>query len=166
MRESIGLQERYEYVLHDRDSSFAKHLDESIGRFGIKVLKSPPRSPMANVFVERLWRSVKYEEVYLRAYESVADAKSGIGKYFFCFITAAGLIQRLTALPRIPCTSTRSRSRRLHNLRSSTYPDREICLNLWDHLSIRVETIWSPSEGMPEPWVGGTLASQDHRVAT
>jgi putative transposase len=40
LRESIGLQERYEYVLHDRDSIFAKHLDESIGRLGIKVLKS------------------------------------------------------------------------------------------------------------------------------
>lgn len=35
-----------------------------------------------NVFVERLWRSVKYEEVYLHAYQSVAEARSGIGKYF------------------------------------------------------------------------------------
>jgi len=35
-----------------------------------------------NVFVERLWRSVKYEEVYLHAYDSVAAAKSGIGNYF------------------------------------------------------------------------------------
>jgi len=35
-----------------------------------------------NVFVERLWRSVKYEEVYLRAYDSVEDAKRGLGVYF------------------------------------------------------------------------------------
>ena len=35
-----------------------------------------------NVFVERLWKSVKYEEVYLHAYDSVAAAKDGIGKYF------------------------------------------------------------------------------------
>jgi putative transposase len=34
-----------------------------------------------NVFVERLWRSVKYEEVYLHAYDSVADARSSIGRY-------------------------------------------------------------------------------------
>jgi putative transposase len=34
------------------------------------------------VFVERQWRSVKYEEVYLHAYESVSAAKAGIGKYF------------------------------------------------------------------------------------
>jgi transposase InsO family protein len=34
-----------------------------------------------NVFVERLWRSVKYEEVYLRAYESVSEARTSIGRY-------------------------------------------------------------------------------------
>jgi putative transposase len=34
-----------------------------------------------NVFVERLWRSVKYEEVYLRAYDSVAQAKASLGRY-------------------------------------------------------------------------------------
>lgn len=34
-----------------------------------------------NVFVERLWRSVKYEEVYLRAYDSVGEARSSIGRY-------------------------------------------------------------------------------------
>lgn len=34
-----------------------------------------------NVFVERLWRSIKYEEVYLRAYDTVADARASIGKY-------------------------------------------------------------------------------------
>ena len=34
-----------------------------------------------NVFVERLWRTVKYEEVYLRAYDSVAEARSSIGSY-------------------------------------------------------------------------------------
>ena len=34
-----------------------------------------------NVFVERLWKSIKYEEVYLRAYETVSAARSGIGSY-------------------------------------------------------------------------------------
>ena len=34
-----------------------------------------------NVFVERLWRSVKYEEVYLHAYDTVSDARAGIGRY-------------------------------------------------------------------------------------
>uniref|UniRef100_A0A9E8A2W5 IS3 family transposase n=1 Tax=Bosea sp. NBC_00436 TaxID=2969620 RepID=A0A9E8A2W5_9HYPH len=34
-----------------------------------------------NVFVERLWKSVKYEEVYLRAYASVSEARASIGRY-------------------------------------------------------------------------------------
>jgi putative transposase len=34
-----------------------------------------------NVFVERLWRTVKYEEVYLRAYDTVAEARASIGRY-------------------------------------------------------------------------------------
>ena len=34
-----------------------------------------------NVFVERLWRTVKYEEVYLHAYGTVADAKAGIAAH-------------------------------------------------------------------------------------
>jgi putative transposase len=35
-----------------------------------------------NVFVERAWRSLKYEEVYLKAYETVAEARQGIANYF------------------------------------------------------------------------------------
>jgi putative transposase len=35
-----------------------------------------------NIFIERLWRSLKYEEVYLRDYRLVAEARAGIGRYF------------------------------------------------------------------------------------
>lgn len=35
-----------------------------------------------NVFVERLWRSVKYEDVYLRAYETPAALRAGLARYF------------------------------------------------------------------------------------
>ena len=34
-----------------------------------------------NIFVERLWRSIKYEEVYLKAYQTVAEARTGINAY-------------------------------------------------------------------------------------
>jgi putative transposase len=34
-----------------------------------------------NVFVKRLWRSIKYEEIHLRAYTNVPDACAGIGRY-------------------------------------------------------------------------------------
>jgi putative transposase len=40
-----------------------------------------------NVFVERLWRSVKYEEVYLHAYKSVSEARAGIGRYLAFYNT-------------------------------------------------------------------------------
>ena len=41
-----------------------------------------------NIFVERLWRSIKYEEVYLHAYASVSEAKAGIGRYLTQYNTA------------------------------------------------------------------------------
>jgi len=35
-----------------------------------------------NVFVERLWRSVKYEDIYIWCYETVAELRRGLGRYF------------------------------------------------------------------------------------
>lgn len=40
-----------------------------------------------NVFVERLWRSIKYEEVYLHAYKTVSEARTGIGRYLTFYNT-------------------------------------------------------------------------------
>jgi putative transposase len=40
-----------------------------------------------NVFVERLWRSVKHEEVYLRAYDSVGEARASLSRYFTFYNT-------------------------------------------------------------------------------
>ena len=48
-----------------------------------------------NVFVERLWRSVKHEEVYLRAYDNVGDARASLPCYFTSTIQS-GRIQVLT----------------------------------------------------------------------
>jgi putative transposase len=61
LREAVGFEERYRYLLHDRDSIFAKHLDESVARLGIRVLKSPPRSPKANAICERVIGTVRRE---------------------------------------------------------------------------------------------------------
>jgi putative transposase len=41
-----------------------------------------------NIFVERLWRSIKYEEVYLHAYASVSEAKAGLARYLAQYNTA------------------------------------------------------------------------------
>jgi putative transposase len=64
LREAIGLEERYEYLLHDRDSIFAAHLDESIERLGVKVLRSPPRSPKANAVCERVIGTIRRASVW------------------------------------------------------------------------------------------------------
>jgi len=48
---------------------------------GVHISMDSVGAYMANIFIERLWRSVKYEEVYLKAYESVAEARTGIGAY-------------------------------------------------------------------------------------
>jgi putative transposase len=61
LRETVGLEGRYEYLLHDRDNIFAKHLDESIERLGVMVLKSPPRSPTANAICERVIGTIRRE---------------------------------------------------------------------------------------------------------
>ena len=60
-REALGYEDRYRYLIHDRDSIFAKSLDESIERLGLKVLKSPPRSPKANAICERAIGTIRRE---------------------------------------------------------------------------------------------------------
>jgi putative transposase len=54
---------------------------ELLGR-GIKVSMDGKGRYLDNIFVERLWRSLKYEEVYLYAYDTVAEARERIGGYF------------------------------------------------------------------------------------
>src|SRR5258705_954728 len=49
---------------------------------GIRISWDGRGRALDNVFVERLWRSVKYEEVYLHDYDTVADARSSLRQYF------------------------------------------------------------------------------------
>ena len=48
---------------------------------GIAISMDGKGSWRDNVFVERLWRSVKWEEVYLRAYDTVSEARTSVGRY-------------------------------------------------------------------------------------
>jgi putative transposase len=49
---------------------------------GVAVSMDGRQQWLGNVFVERLWRSVKYEDVYVRGYEAVPDLEEGLGRYF------------------------------------------------------------------------------------
>jgi putative transposase len=57
---------------------FTGRLEEA----GIRVSMDGRRRMYDNIFVERLWRSVKYEEVYLKDYETLDHAREHLGRYF------------------------------------------------------------------------------------
>jgi putative transposase len=55
---------------------------EVLNKNSIKISMDGKGRWMDNVFIERLWRSVKYEEVYLKEYQTVAVLRQGLGDYF------------------------------------------------------------------------------------
>jgi putative transposase len=48
---------------------------------GVRISMDGKGRFLDNIFIERLWRSLKYEEVFIKAYTSVAEARSGIGTW-------------------------------------------------------------------------------------
>jgi len=61
LREIVGFDHARRYLIHDRDSIFARSLDESIRNLGSTVLKSPPHSPKANAICERVIGTIRSE---------------------------------------------------------------------------------------------------------
>jgi putative transposase len=53
-----------------------------LGRHDIKISMDGKGRWVDNVFIERLWWSVKYQDVYLKAYSSIAEAREGLREYF------------------------------------------------------------------------------------
>ena len=49
---------------------------------GIRISMDGKGAWRDNVFIERLWRSVKYEDIYLHAYRTLAEVREGLGSYF------------------------------------------------------------------------------------
>ncbi len=66
----------------DQGSQFTSEaFTQTLQERGIRVSMDGKGRYLDNIFVERLWRSIKYEEVYLKAYQSVAEARAGINAY-------------------------------------------------------------------------------------
>ena len=61
LREVVGDEGAHQYLIHDRDKIFAKHLDDSIRALGIEVLRSPAASPKANSICERVIGTIRRE---------------------------------------------------------------------------------------------------------
>ncbi|MBB5429819.1 putative transposase [Paraburkholderia sp. JPY158] len=82
LEEAFAKYGQPEIVNTDQGSQFTAtaFTDAVLGR-GIKLSMDGKGAWRDNVFVERVWRSVKYEEVYLKAYESVNHARRSIGDY-------------------------------------------------------------------------------------
>ena len=59
-------------------SGFTGALEEA----GVAISMDGRGRCLDNIFVERLWRSVKYEDVFIRGYESVVELRAGLGRYF------------------------------------------------------------------------------------
>jgi putative transposase len=67
----------------DQGSQFtSEDFTSVLKKRGIKISMDGKGRWLDNVFVERLWRSVKYEEVYLKAYDTVRTARRSLGNYF------------------------------------------------------------------------------------
>jgi putative transposase len=67
----------------DQGSQFTSEVfTNALRTAGVEISMDGKRRWMNNVFIERLWRSVKYEEIYLKAYETVAQVRVGLGTYF------------------------------------------------------------------------------------
>jgi len=82
LEEALARHGRPEIFNTDQGSQFtSRDFTGVLLKAGIAVSMDGKGSWRDNVFVERLWRSIKYEEVYLRAYDTVSDARASIGRY-------------------------------------------------------------------------------------
>jgi putative transposase len=83
LEEALSRYGKPEIFNTDQGSQFTSIAFTSVlQRSGIAISMDGRGAWRDNVIVERLWRSVKYEEVYLRAYGAVSEARTSIGRYF------------------------------------------------------------------------------------
>jgi putative transposase len=82
LEEALASNEKPEIFNTDQGSQFTSEAFTGLlKKHGIRISMDGKGRWRDNVFVERVWKSIKYEEVYLHAYETVAEARNSIGKY-------------------------------------------------------------------------------------
>jgi putative transposase len=83
VEEAIARYGRPDIMNTDQGSQFTSHAFTALLKAqGVRISMDGRGAWRDNIVVERLWRSVKYEEVYLHAYDSVSAARAGIKRYF------------------------------------------------------------------------------------
>src|SRR5207245_8061706 len=81
--EALGLGRRPEIFNTDQGVQFtAQAFTSRLAEAGIAISMDGRGRALDNVFVERLWRTVKYEHVCLHAYETMVEAEAGLAAYF------------------------------------------------------------------------------------
>lgn len=82
LKEALDRFGQPEIFNSDQGAQFtAEEFTKVLRARGVAISMDGKGRCLDNVFVERLWRSLKYEEVYLHAYDDVAQARAGIGRY-------------------------------------------------------------------------------------
>ena len=83
LEESMALYGTPEIFNSDQGSQFTSESFTSklIAR-NVKISMDGRGRAYDNIFIERLWRSVKYEDIYLRQYQNIPECKTGLGEYF------------------------------------------------------------------------------------
>jgi len=88
VNEAVARYGRPEIFNTDQGSQFtSEDFTDVVLERGIKISMDGKGCWIDNVFVERLWRSVKYEDVYLRAYETPTELRAGLARYFTFYNT-------------------------------------------------------------------------------
>ena len=88
VEESLARHGKLEIFNTDQGSQFTStDFIKVLAAREIKISMDGKGAWRDNVFVERLWRTIKYEEVYLRAYASVSEARAGIARYLTFYNT-------------------------------------------------------------------------------
>jgi putative transposase len=86
LEEALTCHGRPEIFNTDQGAQFTSHdFTGVLNKAGIAISMDGKGSWRDNVFVERLWRSIKYEEVYLKAYDTVSEARASIGRYLIFY---------------------------------------------------------------------------------
>ena len=82
LEEAIARHGRPEIFNTDQGAQFTSHdFTGVLNKAGIAISMDGKGAWRDNVFVERLWRSIKYEEISLKAYDTVSEARASIGRY-------------------------------------------------------------------------------------
>ena len=99
----------------DQGSQFtAEEFTNTLRSNGIAISMDGKGRWMDNVFIERLWKSVKYEDIYLKAYASMAEVKKGLATTSSSTTKNDGIIT-LTGRHRLWFTSAHKRRNRLRH---------------------------------------------------